>query len=226
MAKILIVEDDTAMARALQDGLQYEGHSVTIARDGVEGLRLATEAAPDLVLLDLMLPKMGGLDVCKKIRARGSDVPVLMLTARGQEIDKVVGLRSGADDYVTKPFGFMELLARVEALLRRAGGIAKLATQCRFGDVEVDFVRSEARKAGKPVELSARELRLLQYFVEHRGEILSRERLLDAVWGYGSESLSRTVDVHVGKLRRRIEDRPDDPRHIITVHGMGYKFTG
>ncbi len=226
MAKILIVEDDAAMATALRDGFAFDGHAVTVARDGVEGLRLATESSPDVVVLDVMLPRMSGLDVCKRIRAKGSDVPVIMLTARGQEIDKVVGLRAGADDYVTKPFGFMELTARVEALLRRAGGAARRATSCRFGDVEVDFARCEARKAGRPVELSARELRLLQYFVAHRGEVLSRERLLDAVWDYGSDSQSRTVDVHVGKLRRKIEDRPEDPRHIVTVHGIGYKFTG
>lgn len=226
MAKILIVEDDAAMATALRDGFEFDGHAVTVAKDGVEGLRLATESSPDVVVLDVMLPRMSGLDVCKRIRAKGSGVPVIMLTARGQEIDKVVGLRSGADDYVTKPFGFMELTARVEALLRRAGGAAGRASSCRFGDVEVDFARCEARKAGRPVELSARELRLLQYFVAHRGEVLSRERLLDAVWDYASDSQSRTVDVHVGKLRRKIEDRPDDPRHIVTVHGIGYKFTG
>ncbi len=226
MAKILIVEDDAAMATALRDGFAFDGHAVTVAKDGVEGLRLAIESSPDVVVLDVMLPRLSGLDVCKKIRAKGSDVPVIMLTARGQEIDKVVGLRSGADDYVTKPFGFMELTARVEALLRRACGAAGRASSCRFGDVEVDFARCEARKAGRPVELSARELRLLQYFAAHRGEVLSRERLLDAVWDYGSDSRSRTVDVHVGKLRRKIEDRPEDPRHIVTVHGIGYKFTG
>lgn len=226
MAKILIVEDDAAMATALRDGFAFDGHAVTVAKDGVEGLRLAIESSPDVVVLDVMLPRLSGLDVCKKIRAQGSDVPVIMLTARGQEIDKVVGLRSGADDYVTKPFGFMELTARVEALLRRACGAAGRASSCRFGDVEVDFARCEARKAGRPVELSARELRLLQYFAAHRGEVLSRERLLDAVWDYGSDSRSRTVDVHVGKLRRKIEDRPEDPRHIVTVHGIGYKFTG
>ena len=224
--KILIVEDDAAMATALRDGFAFDGHAVTVAKDGVEGLRLAIESSPDVVVLDVMLPRLSGLAVCKKIRAQGSDVPVIMLTARGQEIDKVVGLRSGADDYVTKPFGFMELTARVEALLRRACGAAGRASSCRFGDVEVDFARCEARKAGRPVELSARELRLLQYFAAHRGEVLSRERLLDAVWDYGSDSRSRTVDVHVGKLRRKIEDRPEDPRHIVTVHGIGYKFTG
>jgi two-component system alkaline phosphatase synthesis response regulator PhoP len=149
-----------------------------------------------------------------------------MLTARGQEIDKVVGLRAGADDYVTKPFGFMELMARVEAVLRRTGAPSKRGTTCRFGDVEVDFAKCEAVKAGEPVALSALELRLLEFLVEHRGEVLSRDRLLTAVWGYESNAFSRTVDVHVAKLRRKIEAHPEDPRHIVTVHGMGYKFTG
>jgi two-component system alkaline phosphatase synthesis response regulator PhoP len=226
MPRVLIVEDDTSMAAALKDGFEYEGHSVMLAQDGVEGLRLATESAPDLIVLDVMLPRMSGLDVCKQIRSRGNRVPIIMLTARGQEIDKVLGLRTGADDYVTKPFGFMELMARVEALLRRSQGVTQQADAYRFGDVEVDFARCEARKAGGPLELSARELRLLQYFVEHRGEVLDRDRLLSAVWGYESDSYSRTVDVHVAKLRRKIEDRTDDPRHIVTVHGVGYKFTG
>ena len=226
MPKVLIVEDDESMAVALRDGFEYEGYSVLMAKDGAEGLRLASEASPDLLILDVMLPKMSGLDVCKKIRAGGNDVPIIMLTARGQEIDKVLGLRTGADDYVTKPFGFMELMARVEAVLRRTSGKSGIPGPCRFGDVEVDFVRCETRKAGKPVELSARELRLLEYFIENRGEVLGRDRLLSAVWGYESSSFSRTVDVHVAKLRRKIEDRPEDPHHIITVHGIGYKFTG
>lgn len=226
MPKVLIVEDDESMAAALRDGFEYEGYTVLLAKDGAEGLRLATEASPDLLVLDVMLPKMSGLDVCKKIRAGGNSLPIIMLTARGQEIDKVLGLRTGADDYVTKPFGFMELMARVEAVLRRTSGKPGVSGSQSFGDVEVDFTRCEARKAGKPIELSARELRLLEYFIEHRGEVLGRDRLLSAVWGYESASFSRTVDVHVAKLRRKIEDRLDDPRHIVTVHGVGYKFTG
>lgn len=226
MPKVLIVEDDSAMAAALKDGFEFEGYQVAVAGDGVEGLRLATEGAPDVVVLDVMLPRMSGLDVCKKIRARGSGVPILMLTARGQEIDKVVGLRAGADDYVTKPFGFLELTARVEAVLRRSRPGGKEAGAVRFGDVDVDFVKCEARKGGSPIDLTARELRLLQYFSEHRGEVIARERLLAAVWEYDGNTFSRTVDVHVAKLRRKIEDRPEDPRHIVTVHGLGYKFTG
>jgi len=226
MPKVLIVEDDEAMAAALRDGFQYEGYTVTVARDGVQALELASEGHPDLIVLDLMLPRLSGLDVCKRLRQGGSDVPIVMLTARGQEIDKVVGLRTGADDYVTKPFGFMELMARVEAVLRRARAPSKRAGISKFGDVEVDFARCEVVKGGSPVTLSALELRLLEFFVEHRGEVMSRDRLLTAVWGYEGSAYSRTVDVHVAKLRRKIEDRPDDPRHIVTVHGIGYKFTG
>jgi len=223
---VLVVEDDPAMARALRDGFEYEGFTVSVAKDGARGLREATESSPDVIILDVMLPKMSGLDVCKKIRSDRSEVPILMLTARGQEIDKVLGLKTGADDYVTKPFSFMELMARVEALMRRTRGTPKRLGACRFGDVEVDFKKCEASKAGQPFDLSARELRLFEYFVQHRDEVLGRDQLLNAVWGYGSESLSRTVDVHVAKLRRKIEDRPEDPRHILTVHGLGYKFIG
>jgi DNA-binding response OmpR family regulator len=229
MPKVLIVEDDEAMSAALRDGFEYEGYAVTVARDGAKGLRLATEVSPDVIILDVMLPKMSGLDVCRKIRGDKSTVPILMLTARGQEIDKVLGLKTGADDYVTKPFSFLELMARVEALMRRArGGAARPQNPGprAFGDVEVDFRKCEATKAGRPIDLSARELRLLEYFLEHPGEVLGRDRLLNAVWGYDSDSFSRTVDMHVAKLRRKIENRPEDPRHIVTVHGIGYKFIG
>ncbi|HYV85688.1 MAG TPA: response regulator transcription factor [Patescibacteria group bacterium] len=226
MPKVLIVEDDESMGTALKDGFSYEGYEVVFAGDGVEGLRLAIERAPDLVILDVMLPKMSGFDVCKEIRKTGSAVPVIMLTARGQEIDKVLGLKLGADDYVTKPFGFMELMARVEALLRRASGQTGRAESYTFGDVSVDFKRGEVRRKGKPIEMSAREMRLLQYFVEHRGEVIARDRLLDEVWGYDEAPLTRTVDMHVAKLRKKIESRPADPQFLLTVHGMGYKFNG
>jgi two-component system alkaline phosphatase synthesis response regulator PhoP len=230
MLKVLIVEDDEAMSAALRDGFEYEGYAVTVARDGAKGLRLASEVSPDVIILDVMLPKMSGLDVCKKIRAEKNGVPILMLTARGQEIDKVLGLKTGADDYVTKPFSFLELMARVEAVLRRSRGDGATRPEPAgprvFGDVEVDFRKCEASKAGRPIELSARELRLLEYFLEHPGEVLGRDRLLNSVWGYDTDSYSRTVDMHVAKLRRKIEDRPEDPRHIVTVHGIGYKFIG
>jgi DNA-binding response OmpR family regulator len=226
MPKVLVVEDDAAMATALKDGFAYEGYDVTLARDGEAGLKAAREAAPDVIVLDVMLPKMSGLDVCKRLRSEGSALPIIMLTARGQEIDKVLGLKLGADDYVTKPFGFMELMARVEALLRRSSGGARHAEVFGFGDVVVDFKKAELKKRGIVLEATARELKLLEYFIAHRGEVVPRERLLDQVWEYDSAPLTRTVDMHVAKLRKKIEDNPADPKFIVTVHRMGYKFTG
>jgi DNA-binding response OmpR family regulator len=225
MPKVLIVEDDESMAIALKDGFEYGGYEVAVARDGVEGLRLAQQG-PDLVILDVMLPKMNGLDVCKQLRDEGRLLPIIMVTARGQEIDKVRGLKIGADDYVTKPFSFMELLARVEAVLRRTGALEPAPARCAFGDLTVDFKASEVRKGDVVVALSARELRLLRYFVEHKGEVVSRDALLDAVWDYDSPPLTRTVDMHVAKLRKKIEDDPRDPKHIVTVHRAGYKLVG
>src|SRR5262245_15288866 len=172
MPRVLIVEDDEAMSVALRDGFQYEGYAVTVAKDGEAGLHQATVEPPGVILLDVMLPKMTGLDICKQLRGNGNDVPIIMLTARGQEIDKVLGLKLGADDYITKPFGFMELLARAEAVLRRARGTAAAAPESyRFGDVCIDFKRHEARKGSEPVDLSPREFQLLAYFIQHRGEI-------------------------------------------------------
>ncbi len=226
MPKVLIVEDDAVMATALSDGFTYEGYAVVLAKDGEAGLKAAHEAAPDVVVLDVMMPKMSGLDVCKRLRSEGSSIPIIMLTARGQEIDKVLGLKLGADDYVTKPFGFMELMARVEALLRRTAGGARHAEVYGFGDVVVDFKKAELKKNGSPVEVTARELKLLEFFIAHRGEVVPRERLLDQVWDYDSAPLTRTVDMHVAKLRKKIEDNPADPRFIVTVHRMGYKFNG
>ncbi len=226
MSKVLIVEDDESMAVALRDGFKYEGFEVELAGDGATGLRLATEGAFDLIVLDVMLPKLSGLDVCKRIRRDGSKVPIIMLTARGQEVDKVVGLKVGADDYVTKPFGFLELMARVEAVLRRAGGYGTEMESFRFGDVEIDFNKGEARREGRPLNLSPREFKLLGFLIEHRGEILPRERLLDAVWGYDNVPFTRTVDMHIAKLRKKIERNTSDPQHIVTVHRVGYKFVG
>jgi DNA-binding response OmpR family regulator len=225
MPRVLIVEDDAAMAIALRDGFAYEGWDVAAVADGATGLQLARDEPPDLLILDVMLPRMSGHDVCRELRKAGSKLPILMLTARGQEIDKVLGLKLGADDYVTKPFGFLELMARAEALLRRAGG-RDVAGSCRFGDVAVDFDRAEARKGGADLFLTPRELRLLKYFVEHKGRVVSRDELLDAVWDYDNPPFTRTVDMHVAKLRKKIEDDPADPRHIVTVHRLGYKFTG
>jgi DNA-binding response OmpR family regulator len=224
--KVLIVEDDQAMAVALRDGFAYEGYNVQVARDGQTGLKLASERGLDLVILDVMLPRMSGLDVCRRLRSEGNSTPIIMLTARGQEIDKVLGLKTGADDYVTKPFSFLELMARVEAVLRRASKAPEEVEGAQFGDVEVNFKTFEAKKGGRAIELSPREYKMMRYFVEHRGEVVTRDELLDHVWGYTGLPLTRTVDMHIAKLRQKIEDTPGDPRHIITVHRVGYKFTG
>jgi DNA-binding response OmpR family regulator len=214
------------MAVALSDGFQYEGHTVVVARDGAEGLALASESGFDLIVLDVMLPKVSGFDVCKQLRAAGKAIPIIMLTARGQEIDKVLGLKIGADDYVTKPFSFMELAARVEAVLRRASGPTAPGDMFKFGDVVLDFKKNIATKGNNSIDLSPREFRLMKYFIEHRGEVLTRDQLLNHVWGYDSFPLTRTVDTHMAKLRQKIEDSPADPRYIVTVHRGGYKFVG
>ena len=226
---VLVVEDDEAMALALHDGFASEGDHVLCARDGEAGLQMATSHAADVVILDVMLPKLSGLDVCRRLRRDGSSVPIILLTARGQEIDRVVGLRTGADDYVTKPFSFLELLARVDAVLRRSSpgrsGGHELG-EYALGSVRLDFRRLEARRAGEALELTPREFALLRFFICHEGEVLSRDLLLDAVWGYQGSPLTRTVDTHIAKLRKKVEDNPADPRHIVTVHRVGYKFMG
>ncbi len=224
MRRVLIVEDDEAMAVALQDGFSSEGYEVELVRDGAEALSSLRGDPPQLVILDVMLPKMSGLDVCKHVRKRGNSVPIIMLTARGQEIDKVVGLRAGADDYVTKPFSLMELMARVEAVMRRSQGADGGDERCAFGDVEIDFAGSETIKAGRSVDLTTLEYRLLRYFHAHRGKVVTREQLLEDVWGYDNVAITRTVDMHIAKLRKKIEDNPRDPRFIVTVHRRGYKF--
>ena len=230
MTRILIVEDEPAMATALMDGFGYEGYELELVTDGEAALTAARERRPDLMILDIMLPRKSGLDVCKELRAEDGELPIIMLTARSQELDKVLGLKLGADDYVTKPFSFAELLARVEACLRRAerGGTpsALAPTRGSFGDVVVDFASGELRKGDRPVAASRRELRLLEYFLRHPGEVISRQRILDAVWDYDTTPLTRTVDMHVSKLRAKVEDDPADPRWIVTVHRVGYKFMG
>lgn len=229
MPRILIVEDEPAMATALLDGFGYEGYKVEHAGDGEAALDAVAERPPDLMVLDIMLPKKSGLDVCKELRAEGNTLPIILLTAKSQELDKVLGLKLGADDYVTKPFSFAELLARVEAVLRRAAGRPPLEPALgrrRFGDIEVDFAEGSLRRAGKSLEVSRRELRLLEYFLRHSGQVVSREQILDAVWDYDTAPLTRTVDMHVSKLRAKIEEDPANPRWIITVHRVGYKFTG
>ena len=223
MTRILVVEDDPAMSVALRDGFEFEGHSVEMAADGDEGLRLATRGNHDLIVLDVMLPKLSGLDVCKQLRANGQSTPIIMLTARGQEIDKIVGLKLGADDYVTKPFSFVELTARVEAVLRRVQR-KSAGDEVAFGDVRLDFRTYQATRSEKPLDLTPREFRILKYFIEHQNEVVSREALLNHVWGYDSSAFTRTVDTHMARLRQKIEPTPAEPKHLITVHRVGYKF--
>jgi two-component system alkaline phosphatase synthesis response regulator PhoP len=225
--RILVIEDDVAMCVALRDGFTYEGYEVEVAKDGVSGLQMASTAKWDLIVLDVMMPRLSGLDVCKKLRSDGNQTPIIMLTARGQEIDKVVGLRTGADDYVTKPFSFAEMTARVEAVLRRGSGRKSdpEVGKYQFGDIEIDFERYMATKADEPIELSAREFQLLYYFVRHRGEVVTREKMLDEIWSYNSP-MTRTVDMHIAKLRQKIENDPESPSFIVTVHRAGYKFCG
>lgn len=224
--RILIIEDEPGLVLTLTDLLASEGYAVESAMDGVSGLRLAIEGAFDLILLDVMLPGKNGFDVCRDLRARNVATPVMMLTARGQVIDKVLGLKLGADDYLTKPFEPMELLARMEAMLRRQAALAvmKEVGAFRFGAIEVDFRSTEVRRSGQAVEMSAREFELLRFFIEHRGATVSREQLQREVWGYGAEILTRTVDVHVGLLRQKLEEDAKNPRHFLTVRGFGYKF--
>jgi two-component system alkaline phosphatase synthesis response regulator PhoP len=224
--RLLLVEDEPGLVLTLGDRLTREGYSVDTSADGESGLERAAGEAFDLVLLDVMLPRINGLDVLRELRKRGIETPVIMLTAKGQVADKVVGLKLGADDYVTKPFEMMELLARIEAKLRRASAAPHPVDGYQFGDVRIDFRRAEVTKAGGPLELSAREFQLLKYFIEHRGATLTREELLNEVWGYNSMPSTRTVDVHVAWLRQKIEPNSRHPQYILTVHGMGYKFAG
>ena len=224
--RILIVEDEPAMVAGLRDNFEYEGYEVISAADGVEGLERALGEEPDLIVLDVMMPRMSGLDVCKQLKAKKPSLPIIMLTARGQEVDKVVGLELGADDYVTKPFSIRELMARVKAVLRRASPQSPEPEIYRFSDVEVNVRRNEVTRNGSRVELSAKEFALLAYFVAHPAETLSRDRLLDAVWGYENYPNTRTVDTHIVHLRQKLEPNPEEPRFILTVHGTGYKFVG
>ena len=224
MAKVLIIEDEPNMVLGLKDSCEYEGYEVAVARNGKEGLEKASTEKPDIILLDVMLPVMSGLDVCRTLRARGIETPILMLTARSEETDKVVGLEVGADDYVTKPFSIKELLARIRAHLRRAAKQVGEIDAFTFGDVELNFKKYVARKGVQALELSPREFEILRYLIRRRGEIVTRDQLLDEVWGYDSTPVTRTVDNHIARLRQKIESDPSAPRHIITVHRIGYRF--
>ena len=226
MKRLLLVEDEPGLVLTLTDRLEREGYSIDSSADGESGLERAAGEAFDLILLDVMLPRLNGFDVLRELRKRGVETPVIMLTARGQIVDKVVGLKMGADDYVTKPFEMVELLARIEAKLRRAPTAPHPSEGYQFGDVRIDFRRAEVTRDGAPLELSAREFQLLKYFIEHRGATLTREELLNEVWGYNSMPSTRTVDVHVAWLRQKIEPNARHPQYVLTIHGMGYKFAG
>jgi DNA-binding response OmpR family regulator len=224
MSRILVVEDDAAILRGLADNLRLEGHEVLQAADGESGLRQARADRPDLVILDLMLPRLSGYELCTKLRAEGNATPILVLTARGEEADRVVGLDMGADDYVTKPFSIRELLARIRALLRRASPAKALPGAVRFGDAVVDFLRYEATRAGSPVELTRKEFGVLRLLASRPGEVVGRDEMLNEVWGYEHFPTTRTVDNHVAMLRAKFEDDPSQPRHLLTMHGVGYKL--
>ncbi|MCI5065827.1 response regulator transcription factor [bacterium] len=218
-----VIEDDESVRRSLQLNLELEGYAVVTACDGEEGLDLVREHAPDLLILDVMMPKKDGLQTCKELRTQGVSTPLILLTARSAEVDKVLGLELGADDYLAKPFGMRELVARVKALLRRTQESAEV-DRVEFDDVVVDFRAYKAERDQEPVELSAREYRLLRYLVAKNGSVVTRDELLDEVWGYNSYPSTRTVDNHIARLRQKIERDVAQPRHIITVHGVGYKF--
>ncbi|MDR3718255.1 MAG: response regulator transcription factor [Bryobacteraceae bacterium] len=226
--RILVVEDEPGLRLTLCDRLRSEGYEVESAAEGQSGLALALDGVFDTIILDVMLPNISGFDICRRVRQRGKQTPILMLSARGEVVDKVAGLQFGADDYVAKPFEFAELLARIEALLRRAAlpNTPSGATEYSFGDIRVDFKRTEVTRNGEPVPLSAREFHLLRYLIEHRDETLDRDVLLKEVWGYTAAIPTRTLDVHVAWLRQKLEPNPKTPVYILTVRGFGYKFEG
>ena len=226
MSRLLVVEDDPAILRGLSDNLRLESYDVVTAIDGEAALRIAHDGGFDLVILDVMLPKVNGFDVCRRLRESGASVPILMLTARGEETDRVHGLDLGADDYLTKPFSLRELQARVRALLRRRNPATRLPDEARFDDVVVDFRRFEAQRSGAPLKLTRKEFGTLRVLIGRAGEVVTRTELLEEVWDYREYPTTRTVDNHLASLRSKVEKDPADPQHLLTVHGVGYKFVG
>jgi len=225
MSRILVVEDEPEMQRGLRDNLEFEGYDVKIIDDGKEGLEALISETFDLVLLDVMLPGMSGFDVCKKARAQGIATPIIMLTAKGEEVDKVLGLEFGADDYITKPFSLRELIARVKAVLRRTpAGKISTETKIKLGGLEIDFESYTATKKGKEVAMTSKEFDVIRYLWQHQKQVVKRDDLLTEVWGYDESISSRTVDNFIVKLRQKIEKDPSHPKHIITLHGTGYKL--
>ncbi len=224
MSTILAIEDDPAILRGLADNLRFESYEVITAADGESGYALIREKRPDLIILDLMLPKLSGYEICRKVRAEGVSTPILMLTARGEEADRVLGLDLGADDYVSKPFSIRELLARVRAILRRTKAAAAPPDELRFDDVVVNFLSYEAFKAGERLEMTRKEYNILRFLSTRPGEVVTRDELLNEVWGYENYPTTRTVDNHIAGLRAKIERDPANPQHLRTVHGVGYKL--
>lgn len=224
MKRVLVIEDDKSILQGIVDNLKNERFEVSAEMDGERGYEIAKQKKFDVILLDVMLPNMDGLEICKRLRAEGVEVPILMLTAKGEELDKVLGLELGADDYVTKPFSVRELIARIRALLRRQMEIHTELGEARFGDVYIDFKKQEAVKGKKKLKMSAHEFQLLKYLAEREGEVVSRYQLLDDVWGYEVDITTRTVDNYILSLRKKLEDNPSKPKHIVTVHTVGYKF--
>jgi DNA-binding response OmpR family regulator len=225
--KILIIEDEEDLVKGLRLNLADEGYEVDWASDGVEGLRKALEERPQLIILDIMLPKMNGLDICRELRQKNISIPIIMLTAKGEEIDKVLGLEIGADDYMTKPFSIRELLARIKAHLRREKRERKTVPEVyRFGDVEIDFTHFKVKRKDKDLDLTSLEIDILKYFIAHKEEVVTREALLDKVWGYEKYPTTRTIDNHILKLRKKIEADPSHPEYILSVYGEGYRFVG
>jgi DNA-binding response OmpR family regulator len=225
--RILIIEDEKDLIKGLKLNLSDEGFDVDWAVNGVEGLRKALEETPDLIILDIMLPEMDGLEVCRELRHKNIGIPIIMLTAKGEEIDKVVGLEIGADDYITKPFSIRELLARIKTQLRHAEKEGKAVPKVySFGDIEIDFAQFKVRRKGKELDFTSLEMEILKYFIAHRGEVVARNDLLDKIWGYESYPTTRTIDNHILKLRKKIEDDPAHPQYILSVYGGGYRFVG
>ncbi|HLF13487.1 MAG TPA: response regulator transcription factor [Bacteroidota bacterium] len=225
MKTILIVEDDPAILKGLEAALLEDHYHVLTAADGEKGLTMARREKADLIILDVMLPKMDGFEVCRQLRGSGADVPVLFLTSRKEEIDRVLGLELGADDYMTKPFSVRELKARIKARLRRTTEIRRELEEYSFGNVYIDFRKHEVTRGSKPLKLSAKELEVLKYFIQREGEVITRDALLDDVWGYDTFPTTRTVDNYILTIRKKIEKDPSRPEHLITVHSAGYKFT-
>jgi len=224
MSRVLVVEDEAAILQGLRDNLEFEGHEVLTAADGVAGLEQIRQHDPHLIVLDLMLPRLSGYELCRKLRAEGVNTPILMLTARGEEADRVLGLDLGADDYVTKPFSVRELMARIRALLRRTGTSGELPNVLAFDDVRVDFTRYEVTRGGQKVDLTRKEFGLLRLLAAKEGVVVTRDELLEKVWGYDATPTTRTVDNHLAALRAKLERDAGEPRHLLTVHGVGYKL--